>query len=55
MGWTNVSYRYQWVAGGSDINGATEFHLHLGLPASRDRQSRSRVSFTDDAEQRRDR
>ena len=39
-GLDNVSYTYQWIAGGSDIDGATGSHLHPDLPASRDRPSR---------------
>ena len=47
-GLTNVSYRYQWVAGGSDIDGATGSSYIL--TASEQGQTvQVRVSFTDDA------
>ena len=46
-GLTNVSYRYQWVAGGSDINGATSSTYTLA--ASEQGQTiQVKVSFTDD-------
>ena len=47
-GLTNVSYRYQWVAGGSDIDGATGSSYIL--TASEQGQTiKVRVTFTDDA------
>ena len=46
-GLTKVSYRYQWLAGGSDINGATG--SSYALTSSEEGQTiRVRVSFTDD-------
>ena len=46
-GLTNVSYRYQWIAGGSDIGGATG--STYTLTASEQGQTiQVRVSFTDD-------
>ncbi len=46
-GLTNVSYRYQWVAGGSDIDGATS--STYTLTASEQAQTiQVRVTFTDD-------
>ena len=47
-GLTNVSYSYQWVAGGADIGGATG--STYTLTASEEGQTvQVRVSFTDDA------
>ena len=47
-GLTNVSYRYQWIAGGSDIAGATG--STYTLTASEQGQTvQVRVTFTDDA------
>ena len=46
-GLTNVSFSYQWIAGGSDINGATG--SSHALTASQQGQTiQVRVSFTDD-------
>ena len=46
-GLTNVSYRYQWIAGGSDIDGATG--SSYTLTASEQGQAiQVRVTFTDD-------
>ncbi len=48
-GLTNVSYRYQWIAGGSDIGGATG--SSFTLTASEQGQTiQVRVTFTDDAD-----
>ena len=48
-GLTNVSYRYQWSAGGSDIDGATG--STYTLTASEQGQTiQVRVTFTDDAD-----
>ena len=48
-GLTNVSYRYQWIAGGSDIAGATG--SSYTLTASEQGQTiQVRVTFTDDAD-----
>ena len=48
-GLTNVSYSYQWIAGGSDIDGATRSTYTLS--ASEQGQTiQVRVSFTDDAD-----
>ena len=48
-GLTNVSYRYQWIAGGSDIGGATG--PTYALTAGEQGQTiQVRVSFTDDAD-----
>ena len=48
-GLTNVSYRYQWIAGGSDIDGATG--STYTLTASEQGQTiQVRVTFTDDAD-----
>ena len=48
-GLTNVSYRYQWIAGGADIDGATG--ASFTLTASEQGQTiQVRVSFTDDAD-----
>ena len=46
-GLTNVSYRYQWLAGGSDIAGATGSTYGL-VPADAGSTIEVRVSFTDD-------
>ena len=46
-GLTNVSYRYQWLAGGSDIAGATGSTYRL-VPADAGSTIEARVSFTDD-------
>ena len=48
-GLTNVSYRYQWIAGGTDIDGATG--STYTLTASQQGQTiQVRVTFTDDAD-----
>ena len=48
-GLTNMSYRYQWIAGGTDIDGATG--SSYTLTASEQGQTiQVRVSFTDDAD-----
>ena len=48
-GLTNVSYRYQWIAGGSNIDGATG--SSYTLTASEQGQTiQVRVTFTDDAD-----
>ena len=48
-GLTNVSYRYQWIAGGSDIDGATG--STYTLTSSEEGQTvQVRVTFTDDAD-----
>ena len=48
-GLTNVSYSYQWIAGGSDIDGATG--ASYTLTASEQGQTiQVRVTFTDDAD-----
>ena len=48
-GLTNVSYSYQWIAGGSDIDGATG--SSYTLTASEQGQTiQIRVTFTDDAD-----
>ena len=48
-GLTNVSYSYQWMAGGSDLDGATE--SSFTLTSSEQGQSiQVRVTFSDDAE-----
>ena len=46
-GLANVSYRYQWLAGGSDIAGATGSTYEL-VPADAGSTIEVRVSFTDD-------
>ena len=47
-GLTNVSYRYQWIAGGSDIDGATGASHEL--TSNEEGQTiQVRVTFTDDA------
>ena len=47
-GLTNVSYRYQWIAGGSDIDGATG-SSYLLTSSEQGQTIRVRVTFTDDA------
>ena len=47
-GLTNVSYRYQWIAGGSDIGGATGSTYTL-TASEQGKTIQVRVSFTDDA------
>ncbi len=46
-GLTNVSYSYQWIAGGSDIDGATSFSYEL-TSSEQGRTIQVRVTFTDD-------
>ena len=46
-GLTNVSYRYQWMAGGSDISGATG-SSHLLTTSEQGQTVQVRVTFTDD-------
>ena len=48
-GLTNVSYRYQWIAGGSDIDGATGSSYTL-TSSEQGQTVQVRVSFTDDAD-----
>ena len=48
-GLTNVSYRYQWVAGGSDIEDATGYS-HLLTASEEGRTIQVQVTFTDDAD-----
>ena len=48
-GLTNVSYRYQWIAGESDIDGATGSTYTLKA-ADQGKSVKVRVSFTDDAD-----
>ena len=48
-GLTNVAYRYQWIAGGSDINGATSSTYTL-TASERGKTIKVNVSFTDDAD-----
>ena len=48
-GLTNVAYRYQWIAGGSDINGATSSTYTL-TASEQGKTIKVRVSFTDDAD-----
>ena len=48
-GLTKVAYRYQWIAGGSDINGATSSAYTLTAAAA-GKAIKVRVSFTDDAD-----
>ena len=48
-GLTNVSYRYQWIAGGSDINGATGSSQTLTY-SEQGQTIQVRVTFTDDAD-----
>ena len=47
-GLTNVSYRYQWIAGGSDIDGATG-SSYLLTSSEQGQTIQVRVTFTDDA------
>ena len=47
-GLTNVSYRYQWLAGGSDIEDATG-SSHLLTTSEEGRTIQVKVTFTDDA------
>ena len=47
-GLTNVSYRYQWLAGGSDISGATG-SSHTLTSSEQGQTIQVRVTFTDDA------
>ncbi len=46
-GLTNVLYRFQWIAGGTDINGATGFSHEL-TSSEQGQTIRVRVTFTDD-------
>ena len=46
-GLTNVSYRYQWIAGGTDIDGATG-SSHTLTASQQGRTIQVRVAFTDD-------
>ena len=46
-GLTNVSYRYQWLAGGSDISGATG-STHTLTASEQGQTIQVRVTFTDD-------
>ena len=48
-GLTNVSYRYQWMAGGSDIAGATGSTYTL-TASEQGKTIQVRVTFTDDAD-----
>ena len=48
-GLTNVAYRYQWSAGGSDINGATSSTYTL-TASEQGKTIKVKVSFTDDAD-----
>ena len=48
-GLTNVSYEYQWIAGGSDIDGATGSTYTLTY-SEQGKTIQVRVTFTDDAE-----
>ena len=48
-GLTNVAYRYQWIAGGSDINGATSSTYTL-TASEQGKTIKVRVTFTDDAD-----
>ena len=48
-GLTNVSYRYQWIAGGSDIDGATGSG-YLLTSGEQGQTIQVRVTFTDDAD-----
>ena len=47
-GLENVSYRYQWTAAGSDINGATGSSYQL-TAAQQGKTVQVRVTFSDDA------
>ena len=46
-GLTNVSYSYQWIAGGSDIDGATGSSYEI-TSSEQEQTIQARVSFTDD-------
>ena len=48
-GLTNASYSYQWIAGGSDIDGATGASYTL-TPSEQGQTIQVRVTFTDDAD-----
>ena len=48
-GLTNVSYEYQWIAGGTDINGATGSTYTL-TTSEQGKTIKVKVSFTDDAD-----
>ena len=48
-GLTNVSYSYQWIAGGSDIGGATG-STHTLTASEQGQTIQVRVTFTDDAD-----
>ena len=48
-GLTNVSYEYQWIAGGSDIDGATG-SSHTLTASEQGKTIQVKVTFTDDAE-----
>ncbi len=48
-GLTNVSYEYQWIAGGSDIDGATGSSYTLTY-SEQGKTIQVRVTFTDDAD-----
>ena len=48
-GLTNVSYSYQWIAGGSDIGGATGSSYEL-TSSEQGQTIKVRVTFTDDAD-----
>ncbi len=48
-GLTNVAYRYQWTAGGSDIDGATGSTYTL-TASEQGKTIKVKVSFTDDAD-----
>ena len=48
-GLTNVSYQYQWIAGGSDISGATGSSYEL-TSSEQGQTVQVRVTFTDDAD-----
>ena len=48
-GLTNVSYRYQWIAGGSDIDGATGASYEI-TGSEQGQTVQVRVTFTDDAD-----
>ena len=48
-GLTNVSYSYQWIAGGTDIDGATS-STHTLTASEQGQTIQVRVTFTDDAD-----
>ena len=48
-GLTNVSYEYQWIAGGTDIDGATSSSYEL-TSSEQGKTVKVKVTFTDDAE-----